>query len=502
VPGGTWRQHQKPNRHAEFCPQSGRVYHLFIIHRDTRTTSARQTERPRQPAAQEHDAMAQTNDDDLTTRTRFIGLDPAASALLTGFWPAIEPELPSILDGFYRHVTAFPLVKKLVGDHGPRLKQAQTAHWRQLFSGRFDANWLSSVRTIGQVHHRIGLEPRWYIGGYAYVLNRLIGVALRTHRWSPARLAPLIGAVNAAVMLDLDIAISVYQEALMSENAQRGRRVDALLRAFEGKTGSLVGLVASAATKLEATARSMTETTGETKRQAAEVAGAVETASVNVQTVAAAAEELSASVGEIARQVTQSSEIAERAVADANRTDGIVKTLAAGAQKIGEVVGLISAIAGQTNLLALNATIEAARAGDAGKGFAVVAAEVKGLANQTAKATDDIRQQVAQIQVATKEAVTAIEAISQTIGELSQIATAIASAVEEQGAATQEIARNVHEAATATQRVSSTISGVSRGATQTGTAATEVLGAASDLSRQAEQLSGEVQHFIGDVKAA
>jgi uncharacterized protein YoxC len=276
--------------------------------------------------------MAQPNDDDLTTRTRFIGLDPAASALLTSFWPVIEPELPAILDGFYRHVTSFPQLQKLVGDRQTRLKQAQTAHWRQLFSGRFDATWHTSVRTIGQVHHKIGLEPRWYIGGYAYVLNRLVALALRTHRWSPGKLAPLISAVNAAVMLDMDIAISVYQEALLTERAQRGRRVDSLLRDFEGKTASVVGLVASAATKLEGTARSMTDTTGETKRQAADVAGAVEAASVNVQTVAAAAEELSASVGEIARQVTQSSEIADRAVADANRTDRIVKTLAEGAQ--------------------------------------------------------------------------------------------------------------------------------------------------------------------------
>jgi methyl-accepting chemotaxis protein len=258
------------------------------------------------------------------------------------------------------------------------LKQAQTGHWRKLFSG---------VQAIGPVHHRIGLEPRWYIGGYTYILNRLVGLALRTYRWSPGKLTSLISALNAAVMLDMDIAITVYQDALLKERAQRGRRVDALLREFEEKTAGLVAQVAAASTELEATAHSMSETPGETTRQAADVAGAVETASVNVQKVASAAEELSASVGEIGRQVTQSSEIADRAVADANRTDGIVKTLAVGAQKIGEVVSLISAIAGQTNLLALNATIEAARAGDAGKGFAVVA-------------------------VATKEAVTAIEANS------------------------------------------------------------------------------------------
>ena len=57
--------------------------------------------------------------------------------------------------------------------------------------------------------------------------------------------------MNAAVMLDMDIAISVYQEALLTERAQRGKRVDSLLREFEGKTGAVVGLVASAATKLE-----------------------------------------------------------------------------------------------------------------------------------------------------------------------------------------------------------------------------------------------------------
>jgi methyl-accepting chemotaxis protein len=447
--------------------------------------------------------MAATEDDsDLGVRRRFLGLDAEACQLLAAFWPTIEPRLPEIIEGFYRHLVTIPRLKQMVGEQIPRLKQAQASHWRRLFSGRFDAEYFNGVQTIGNVHHKIGLEPRWYIGGYAYVLNRLVALAIRAHRWSPQKLASLIAAVNAGVMLDMDIAISVYQEALIAEKVQRTQRLDGLLRGFEAKTAVLVGMVASAATELEATSRAMASTTGETVAQATNVTAAVEAASINVQTVASAAEELSASISEIARQVAQSSEIADRAVQDANRTDAIVKTLAEGAQKIGDVVGLISTIAGQTNLLALNATIEAARAGDAGKGFAVVASEVKSLANQTAKATDDISRQIAQIQLATKEAVTAIEAITQTISEVSRIATAIAAAVEEQGAATQEIARNIHEAATGTHQVSVSIAGVSHGAGETGAAATQVLDAAGELSKQAEGLSGDVQHFVAEVKAA
>ena len=446
--------------------------------------------------------MTSRTDGDLATRMRFLRIGPSTTTVLRELWKLVEPKLPTILDGFYEHVALEPRLKALVADKVPALKRAQASHWRRLFAGNFDAEFYESVHTIGLMHHKIGLEPRWYIGGYAFVLDRLNDIVLKAYRWSPHRLRATLTALNTSVMLDMDIAISVYQEALLMERERRGRKVDELLQAFENKTGDLVGTVATAAGQLQTTAQALSATTDQTTHQVSNVAAAVEQASANVQTVAAAAEELHSSIAEISRQVTQSSSMAETAVSDAHRTDEIVKALANGAQRIGDVVGLINSIAGQTNLLALNATIEAARAGEAGKGFAVVASEVKNLASQTAKATDEIGKQIAEIQASTGEAVQAIESIAKAIEEISQIVSSIAAAVEEQGSATQEIARNVQEAASGIRHVSANTAGVSDGAKETGSAAVQVLSASGNLSSQAEKLRGDVRRFIDDVKAA
>ena len=317
-----------------------------------------------------------------------------------------------------------------------------------------------------------------------------------------------IGGMAAAVQVFKDAMIATDRLAAETEAAKAAVGVaqkaalSKMADGFEQKVGALVTAVSQAATTLEGTAGSMSGAATQAGNQAASVAAAAEEASAGVQTVASAAEELSSSIGEISRQVTRSAQITERAVTDTRSTNAIVQELAHGAQKIGQVVELITQIASQTNLLALNATIEAARAGDAGKGFAVVASEVKSLAQQTANATEQISQQIRQIQDATGQAVTAIRGISDRIEEISSIATGIASAVEEQGAATAEIARNVQQTASSTQEVTLNIAGVGKAANDTGEAATLVLHAAGGLSRQATQLSGEVQQFLAQVRAA
>ncbi len=450
--------------------------------------------------------MAESTDK-LQERLAFLLVNDDTRAALADFLPTLRGALPDLLAKFYDHLRQWPeMVGMFQGAPAmERAKKAQESHWENLFSGRFDEKYVASVRKIGLMHSRIGLDPRWYIGGYSFIFGHLSALAAKTYanRFNPAgaqaKTARILRALNQAVMLDMDIAISIYLE---ENKATFDKKMAALATGFEESVQSIVDGVTAAATQLHATAQSMAGTAEETSRRATTVSAASEEASQNIGTVAGATEELSTSVREISHQVGLSTRFIGDAVTQAGATNDQVQGLAVTAQKIGDVVKLINDIAGQTNLLALNATIEAARAGDAGKGFAVVASEVKALANQTAKATDEIAAQINAIQQATGISVQSIRTITETIARVNETAVSISSAIEEQGAATQAIARNVSDAAKGTMDVTTNIAGVSEAAQQTGVAATQVLASASELSKNGEVLRNEVARFLRDVRAA
>lgn len=439
---------------------------------------------------------------DRAGRLRFLGIDEETKALLRAFKPSLERHIDTILDSFYAYLGRENDLMKLFG--GPKgmahAREMQRKHWLEnVFVGDFGDRYAEQIITIGKVHERVGLEPRWYMAGYCYILNEVAALLGKMYRRKAETATSIIAAINKAAFLDMDIAISVY---IATAKETAAKELERHADTFETSVRSLVDAVGEAANGLQATSSDMSGTAQKASEQASTVSGFAEQSAANVQTVAAAADELHNSIAEIAQQVAQSANISVEAVQEAERTNSLVNGLATQAEQIGEVVKLINDIASQTNLLALNATIEAARAGEAGKGFAVVASEVKSLAGQTGRATEQIAQQIAAVQSATRDAVSAIQTIGGTINRISEISGSIASAVEEQGAATGEIARNVQEAAASTQEVTDTIASLSATSRETGVAAGQVSSAADGLKDQSDMLREQVRKFLATIRAA
>ncbi|MET1411073.1 globin-coupled sensor protein [Roseibium sp. HPY-6] len=433
-------------------------------------------------------------------RLQFAHIDDEVVADLRSLWPVIEKNIDGILSGFYDHLRQYPEVSEMVGDQQNRLESAQKAHWEKLFNQGFDRDYVESINRIGRVHSRIGLEPKWYIAGYQFVLVRLQDLFVRKFRFSPARLSRSLRHVTSAVMLDLDMAISTYQALLMEAQEQRTKDLNAAIEAFQRSVEEPLQHIGTKAGTVAGDAAQLQDVCGSAKAETGSANAISQETGLNVQTVASATEELSASILEISKQVTSASQIANQARTNAESTSGQVESLSGAAQKIGDVIGLIQAIAEQTNLLALNATIEAARAGDAGKGFAVVAAEVKELATQTSKATEEISNQVAEIQGATTNAVDSIETIAEVVRQLDEMTASIAAAVEEQGAATGEISASVQTVADGATVLSGNISSVQQAIDSADTTSTTFLSAATEMEHCVETVSSEISGFFDKVR--
>lgn len=410
---------------------------------------------------------------DKQERLKFLQIDDETKLTLQEHSPAILANLRPILDSFYNHITQWPVLKGKVGDPSniERLKNAQGEHWKVLFSGEFGDTYFERITNIGRTHERNMLEPRFYLAGYCFVINQINQLVFTEYSYDLALANRILDAVMKCIFLDMDMAITVYNDTV-KETASKQlvaslENVEGFVKQLDGNVTGVNQSVQESAENIqevnresqvvEGNMKATSEGVSEVSNNIQTIAAAAEEMSSSVNTVASAIEEMSASLTEVAGNTSQASQISEKASVKANDTADILNQLGESAERIGKVVELIKGIAAQTNLLALNATIEAASAGEAGRGFAVVANEVKALANQSAEATEEIRAQIEEIQVNTATSVKATQEITGIIGEINDINTMIANAVEEQTATTNEIATSISDVATGANDVSQSI---------------------------------------------
>jgi len=420
-------------------------------------------------------------------RLKFLRLDDEAIKAMQGAGSIIDGGMADIADAFYAHLLQTPELAGLLGGGAKvgHLKKAQQDHWRALFSGRFDDSYFSHAVAIGANHERIGLDTSWYLGGYCFILERLIG--LLHDKCDKGRFPQVMGAVLRAAFLDMDMAVGTYIER--GEAGKLKREMLALSDAIDGEVSVTVGDIEGQVRRLIAGARELTDVATTLKTMAEAVAEAISVTSDNVRSVADATEALEGTSRQISAKVHGTSRLTDAAQGKMEEAGGTVEGLKEATGRIRDVVRLIQSIAGQTRMLALNATIEAARAGEAGKGFAVVAEEVKRLARLTEDGIRGVNSQAQAIGQATDLTVAMVEEVTMSIQDINTIAQEVNQASEQQISATTAIKSNADQAAVHTGTVSGHAQSVLQQAERTGVTAQRV-----------NELSAVVQRDVGDLQ--
>ena len=475
----------------------------------------------------------------LAARLEFMKFDQRSREVLRDLQPLIRVHMNKALGSFYERLRSTPEVRSFFKNE-QQIASAQTrqeTHWDTLSDGTFDAAYEEKVLTVGRTHARIGLEPRWYIGGYAIIAEHLIkaivtdrdSTLLKRLKRDPDSLSESLSTLVKAMLLDMDLAITAYLE---TTEAERHKAEDARAEAIEHQQQALEALSHSLAelargnllarldtelpqefhqlqsdfngtvTKLQEVIGSAVTSMRSIESGNRELAQATDDLARRTEQQAASLEETTAALSQITEGVRNTTTgvehartVAATATKDAAHTSEIVvrsKSAMDDIQKatgqIGQITDVIDEIAFQTNLLALNAGVEAARAGESGRGFAVVATEVRSLAQRASQSAKDIKSLIDNATSTVAEGAGLVlnteEALNRFVGQVQEINSIISS-----------ISDTAKEQTTGLNEVNIAVNDLDRATQQNAAMVEQSTAATQSLAEEAVRLSGKLSFF-------
>src|SRR5271166_3619474 len=312
--------------------------------------------------------MRQQNDN-LSDRLVFIGFDEQARAALRGLQPLLRAAMGPALEKFYKQLLATPDTRRFIKDESliPHLKKKQADHWEIIASATFDETYLRGVRAIGHGHARLGMEPRWFVDGYAVIAGHLVEAVVarffsRLFRRRAQRAAAAVSSIVKALMVDINLATTAYYEPAEAEH----RRLEAERETSRQQQETVLKLVSEALGRLAAgdlTARMDGDLAPAFAGLKSDFNDAIEklerallSVSANAQAIHVGTQEMAMAVDDLSRRTEQQAASLEQTAAALDQVTATVKRSAEGAAHAAEAVTAATADAQGGTMVVRDAT--------------------------------------------------------------------------------------------------------------------------------------------------
>lgn len=134
------------------------------------------------------------------------------------------------VEAFYAHLLAFDETRLLIQDDArlEGLKKAQATYFDQLTAGEYDAAYIQNRIRVGIAHHRVGLDPKWYLGAYNKYLALLLPKVGNLLGEDAGKNMETTLALLRIIFLDMGIAIDTYIEADRQVIRSKSEQLEAL----------------------------------------------------------------------------------------------------------------------------------------------------------------------------------------------------------------------------------------------------------------------------------
>jgi heam-based aerotactic trancducer len=380
---------------------------------------------------------------DIQSQMKMINLTIDDLKMIKTLQPLIEEHIEEIVTGFYQSLLDVNILKQIIDKHSTidRLRSTLKQHLLQMFSGTIDEKFVHTRLKIAQVHHRIGLEPKWYLGAFQNLQNSVLNVVQTTIKNREE--AQIIGNIIAKLFnFEQQLVLDAYEK---EHSLAREMQYDLVKDEVKYKMSLVSNELAVLSEHTNDSVQSLVASSNqfnESFQQTVENSRNTKSMAINGQEM-------------IVQFVSRMKIIHNKT----RQMEASIMNLNEASNQINRIIDLVERIAGQTKMLSLNAAIEASRAGEFGRSFAVVAKEVRKLAEDSRLSVSQITELISQSSTYTNQVVDFIQDVQ-----------ALMSQGEEESVKTKEVfdqivhsmEHNIHEIDTINTEIHSLVSAIDR----------------------------------------